>query len=61
MRILLVEDEIDLGLALKQVLCSEKYVVDWVTDGVQAWQYLENQWTDSGPNVPDYPGLAPLW
>ena len=22
---------------------------------------IENQWTDSGPNVPDYPGLAPLW
>jgi two-component system, OmpR family, Ni(II)-responsive and/or redox-responsive regulator NrsR len=46
MRILLVEDETDLGLALKQVLISEKYVVDWVTDGTQAWQYIENQWTD---------------
>ena len=46
MRILLVEDETDLGLALKQVLSSEKYVVDWVTDGAQAWQYLENKWTD---------------
>ena len=22
---------------------------------------IENQWTDSGVNVPDYPGLAPLW
>lgn len=46
MRILLVEDEVDLGLAIKQVLVSEKYVVDWVTDGAQAWQYLESQWTD---------------
>lgn len=46
MRILLVEDELDLGLAIKQVLISEKYVVDWVTDGAQAWQYLESQWTD---------------
>jgi two-component system, OmpR family, Ni(II)-responsive and/or redox-responsive regulator NrsR len=46
MRILLVEDEADLGLAIKQVLVSEKYVVDWVTDGAQAWEYLENQWTD---------------
>ncbi len=46
MRILLVEDEADLGLALKQILMSEKYVVDWVTDGTQAWQYLESQWTD---------------
>ena len=46
MRILLVEDEIDLGTAIKQVLIAEKYVVDWVTDGAQAWSYLENQWTD---------------
>jgi glycerol transport system substrate-binding protein len=22
---------------------------------------IENKWTDSGPNVPDYPRLAPLW
>ncbi|MCG9892433.1 MAG: response regulator transcription factor [Thermosynechococcaceae cyanobacterium MS004] len=46
MRILLVEDEVDLGLAIKQVLVSEKYVVDWVSDGAQAWGYLESQWTD---------------
>ncbi len=46
MRILLVEDEEDLGLAIKQVLMSEKYIVDWVTDGLQGWYYLENQWTD---------------
>ncbi len=46
MRILLVEDETDLGLAIKQVLVSEKYVVDWVLDGDQAWQCLESQWTD---------------
>lgn len=46
MRILLVEDEEDLGLAIKQVLVSEKYVVDWVVDGVEAWQYLDNEWTD---------------
>lgn len=46
MRILLVEDEQDLGLAIKQVLVSEKYIVDWVTDGAEAWNYLESQWTD---------------
>ena len=46
MRILLVEDEADLGLAIKQVLVSEKYVVDWVLDGAQAWHCLESQWTD---------------
>jgi two-component system Ni(II)/redox-responsive regulator NrsR len=46
MRILLVEDEEDLALAIKQVLIGEKYVVDWVADGTQAWDYLKNQWTD---------------
>lgn len=46
MRVLLVEDETELGLAIKQVLIGEKYVVDWVTDGAQAWSYLEHQWTD---------------
>ncbi len=39
MRILLVEDEADLGLAIKQVLISERYVVDWVTDGTEAWLF----------------------
>jgi two-component system Ni(II)/redox-responsive regulator NrsR len=41
-----VEDEEDLALAIKQVLIGEKYVVDWVADGTQAWDYLKNQWTD---------------
>ena len=46
MRVLLVEDEEDLGQAIKQVLIGEKYVVDWVTDGTQAWYCLETQWAD---------------
>lgn len=46
MRILLVEDEDDLGLAIKQVLVHEKYVVDWIVDGAQAWYCLESQWID---------------
>jgi two-component system, OmpR family, Ni(II)-responsive and/or redox-responsive regulator NrsR len=46
MRILLVEDEEDLALAIKQVLIGEKYVVDWVADGIRAWNCLEYQWTD---------------
>lgn len=46
MRVLLVEDEEELGQAIKQVLIGEKYVVDWVTDGAQAWHCLESQWTD---------------
>ncbi|PSB15066.1 DNA-binding response regulator [Phormidesmis priestleyi ULC007] len=45
MRVLLVEDEPDLGAAIHRVLSREKYVVDWVQDGSEAWAYLEN------PNV----------
>jgi two-component system Ni(II)/redox-responsive regulator NrsR len=54
MRILLVEDETDLGQAIKQVLVSEKYVVDWVQDGVQAWDCLESQWTDYTVAIVDW-------
>jgi two-component system, OmpR family, Ni(II)-responsive and/or redox-responsive regulator NrsR len=54
MRVLLVEDEEDLGLAIKQVLVSEKYVVDWVLDGAQAWHYLESQWTDYTVAIVDW-------
>lgn len=62
MRVLLVEDEEDLGLAIKQVLVSEKYVVDWVTDGAQAWEYLESEWTDYTVAIFDWllPGLSGL-
>ncbi|HEY9816614.1 MAG TPA: hypothetical protein V6D20_12570 [Candidatus Obscuribacterales bacterium] len=35
MRLLLVEDEEDLGLAIELVLGSEKYVVDGVPDRTQ--------------------------
>ena len=54
MRVLLVEDEEDLGLAIKQVLVSEKYVVDWVPDGAQAWHCLESQWTDYSVAIMDW-------
>jgi two-component system, OmpR family, Ni(II)-responsive and/or redox-responsive regulator NrsR len=54
MRVLLVEDEEDLGLAIKQVLVSEKYVVDWVLDGTQAWHCLESQWTDYSVAIVDW-------
>lgn len=62
MRILLVEDELDLGAAIKRVLVSEKYVVDWVQDGTLAWNYLEYQWTDYTVAVLDWllPGLSGL-
>lgn len=41
MRILLVEDELDLGKALERSLKREKYIVDWVTNGTAAWECLE--------------------
>ncbi len=49
-----MEDETDLGQAIKQVLVSEKYVVDWVQDGVQAWDCLESQWTDYTVAIVDW-------
>ncbi|NJM76751.1 MAG: response regulator transcription factor [Acaryochloridaceae cyanobacterium RU_4_10] len=42
MRILLVEDEPDLGEAIQRSLSRDKYVVDWVLDGTEAWNYLDN-------------------
>ncbi len=34
MRVLLVEDEPDLGAAIKRILNQEAYVVDWLQDGL---------------------------
>lgn len=44
MRILLVEDEPDLGTAIKWALKQEKYIVDWAQDGDEAWSCLQSQW-----------------
>jgi DNA-binding response OmpR family regulator len=41
MRILLVEDEPDLGAAIQRSLSRDKYIVDWVQDGNTAWGYLD--------------------
>jgi DNA-binding response OmpR family regulator len=46
MRVLLVEDEPDLGAAIKRTLTQNKYLVDWVIDGDTAWTYLENSWAE---------------
>jgi DNA-binding response OmpR family regulator len=43
MRILLVEDERDLGAAIETALVRDKYIVDWVQDGLEAWDYLDSQ------------------
>ncbi|MDJ0678610.1 MAG: response regulator transcription factor [Xenococcaceae cyanobacterium MO_167.B52] len=62
MRIILVEDETDLGFAIKQALCQKSYIVDWACDGNQAWDYLENSWTEYSLGIFDWllPGLSGL-
>jgi DNA-binding response OmpR family regulator len=42
MRIILLEDEPNLGEAIERTLKQQKYIVDWVTDGKDAWHYLED-------------------
>ncbi|BAY65638.1 two component transcriptional regulator [Calothrix brevissima NIES-22] len=60
MRLILVEDEADLGAAIKEVLTHEAYVVDWFLDGTQAWQYLETGWTEYTLGIFDWmlPGIS---
>ncbi|MBD2778120.1 two-component system response regulator RppA [Iningainema tapete] len=60
MRLLLVEDEPDLGAAIKQVLSHEAYVVDWFVNGTQAWLYVESGWTEYTVAIIDWmlPGLS---
>ena len=43
MRILLVEDEPDLGAAIKRSLNHEAYIVDWVQNSTEAEWYLESK------------------
>ena len=42
MRLLLVEDESDLALAIQKTLRSQKYVVDWAVNGQDAWEALQS-------------------
>ncbi len=60
MRVLLVEDEPDLGAAVQRVLNREKYVVDWVQDGTEAWEYLNSPWVHYTLAIFDWmvPGLT---
>ena len=41
MRLLLLEDEADLAIAIQKTLRSHHYVVDWVSDGGVAWESLQ--------------------
>jgi len=54
MRVLLVEDEIDLGTAIQRSLKQEKYIVDWVQDGKEAWKYLDRQPTEYSVVILDW-------
>lgn len=60
MRLLLVEDEPDLGAAIKRTLEQEAYIVDWVQDGMEAWNYLDNPQTEYTAAIFDWllPGLS---
>lgn len=60
MRILLVEDEPDLGIAIQRTLKHEKYIVDWVQNGLEAWDYLDNAWVNYTLAIFDWllPGLS---
>ncbi|NUN65330.1 response regulator transcription factor [Pseudanabaena biceps] len=62
MRILLVEDEEDLGKALLRSLKQEKYIVDWVQDGAEAWNYLTSPEVDYVVAIVDWmlPSLSGL-
>jgi DNA-binding response OmpR family regulator len=62
MRVLLVEDESDLGTAIKWALKQEKYIVDWALDGQAAWDLLESTWTQYTVGIFDWrlPGLSGL-
>jgi len=62
MRVLLVEDEPDLGKAIERTLKQEKYIVDWALDGCEAWEYLDSHWTQYNLAIFDWllPGLSGL-
>ena len=60
MRILLVEDEPDLGAAIKQTLNQNNHIVDWVLDGLDAWDYLADELKKYHLGIFDWllPGLS---
>ncbi len=62
MRVLLVEDEPDLGAAIQSSLSRHKYIVDWAMDGHQAWAYLDQTQVHYIVAILDWmlPGLSGL-
>jgi DNA-binding response OmpR family regulator len=45
MKILLIEDEPDLGAIIQTSLSHHQYVVDWARDGKTGWEYLSTERT----------------
>jgi DNA-binding response OmpR family regulator len=43
MKILLIEDEPDLGAIIQTSLSRHQYVVDWAVDGQAGWEYLTHE------------------
>jgi DNA-binding response OmpR family regulator len=62
MKILLVEAEKSWGIAIHRILSQEKYIVDWVQDGIAAWNYLDSQYHQYTLAILDWmvPGLSGL-
>lgn len=62
MRLLLVEDEPDLGTIIQRMLSRENYLVDWVQDGKTAWNYLDQEWIQYSVAIFDWlvPGISGL-
>lgn len=62
MKVLLVEDEPDLGASIQHKLSKERYIVDWVLDGDEAWYCLQNNCSEYTLAIFDWllPGLSGL-
>ena len=55
MKILLIEDEPDLGAIIQTSLARHQYVVDWAQDGQAGWEYLTSDaiaQRSAGKNIP---------
>lgn len=59
---MLVEDELDLGAAIKRSLSQEAYIVDWVQNGTEAEWYLESKASEYSIAIFDWllPGKSGL-
>jgi DNA-binding response OmpR family regulator len=62
MKVLLVEDEPDLGASIQEKLSKERYIVDWLLDGDEAWICLQQNWNKYTLAIFDWllPGLSGL-